>query len=162
MRIILPILLILATCFSENALRFCSWFSKQRTRRQSSLKITLAGGALILLASTAFAAPIQWTQHSGVGTGNSYGASAIAADHAGDLIVTGRVTHNPQAGNPDYYLYAAKHAGTDGHLLWEYTAPSTGGTSNDYGELVRVDSANNAVVASIHNSRIHVMKFSGS
>ena len=110
---------------------------------------------LLLLAGTSFAAPIQWTHRTRAG-------AAIAADHAGDLIVTGRVTNNPQAGNPDYYLYTAKHAGTDGHLLWEYTAPNTGGTSNDDGRIVRVDSADNVVVAGLHSSRIHMVKYSGS
>jgi hypothetical protein len=77
------------------------------------------------------------------------------------VIVTGRVTHNPQAGNPDYYLYTAKYAGTDGHLLWEYTAPPRT-SANDTGWIVRADSANNVVVAGRQNSRLSVVKYSGS
>jgi hypothetical protein len=124
--------------------------------------VALAGAALILVASAAFADPIRWTHRTGIGSGYRYSAGGIASDQAGDLIVTGRVSHNPQSGNPDYYFYAAKHAGTDGHLLWEYTAPSTVGPSNDFGGYVRIDSANNALVAGLHDSRIHIMKFSGS
>jgi hypothetical protein len=110
---------------------------------------------LLLLVSTAVAAPIQWTHRT-------RGETAIAADHAGDLIVTGRGTDDPQAGNPEYYIYTAKHSGTDGHLLWEKSVPPTGGSYNDDARIVRVDSANNVLVASRHSSRIHLVKYSGS
>jgi hypothetical protein len=121
----------------------------------------LVCGVLILFVSTAVAAPIEWVQRTGVGKGYSYEATAIAADHAGDIFVTGRVSHNPDAGNPDYYLYTAKHAAADGHLLWEYTAPPSGGTSYDIGRIVRVDAAGDVIVASLHDARLHVVKFSG-
>lgn len=131
-------------------------------RRRNSLTGSLAGAAMVLLVASSLAAPIQWTQRIGLGTGYRYGAAAITADHSGDLILSTRVTHNPQAGNPDFYLYVAKHSGADGHLVWEYTAPPTGATSSDLGGQSQIDSANNVVVANRHDSRIHLVKFRGA
>jgi hypothetical protein len=47
--------------------------------------------ALILLASTAFAVPIQWTNTTGGTQYPDYEAGAVAADQAGGVVVTGSV-----------------------------------------------------------------------
>ena len=75
-----------------------------------------------------------------------YGAADIATDQAGDVIVTGRMSNNRNTGNPDYYLYTSKHAGSDGHLLWQYTASSRA-IAQDIARIVRVDGAKNVIVA---------------
>lgn len=130
--------------------------------RPPFLLSAVAVAALFLQAfSSAIASPIQWTQTTNATTTKSYNTGGIAADPTGNVIVTGRETTNAQASNSDYYIYAAKYAGADGHLLWEYTAPPRG-NANDTGRIVRVDSANNVIVGGVQDSRIHILKLSAS
>jgi uncharacterized delta-60 repeat protein len=75
------------------------------------------------------------------------GASAVAVDGSGNVVVTG----NSVGGNGIANYYTAKYAAASGALLWEkrYNGPANSG---DYAYAVAVDSSGNVVVTgSSHN-----------
>ncbi|MBK8095185.1 MAG: choice-of-anchor D domain-containing protein [Verrucomicrobiaceae bacterium] len=83
----------------------------------------------------------QWVQrYNGPANGNDY-AIATVVDSASNAIVTGMSIGS--GGNED--CYTAKYAAADGALLWEkrYNGPAN---SNDRGNSVAVDSADNVII----------------
>ena len=116
----------------------------QAARRGRYMLIVVA--MLPLLVTSTPAAPIQWMRFTGGWTTDSYRAGAIRADAAGDVIVTGNVTHNAQARPQHYSIYTAKYSGADGRPLWEHTGPLNSHMHGG-GKIVRVDTANDVVVA---------------
>src|SRR5438094_536936 len=125
---------------------------------KKSLTIATSGLALALLfgglSSTTLADQVWFQRYSGAGRMNR--ATAVAADSAGNVAVTGfsdNATDDPNnygfnssspyydaLGTADYYT--AKYAAGDGHLLWEkrYNGPANG---DDVATDVKMDTAGN-------------------
>jgi len=96
-----------------------------------------AGGSDVLIAKYNSAGALQWDRTLG-GTGSDIG-NAVAIDSANNIIVVG-YTNSDGAGG--YDLLIAKY-NSAGALQWDRTL---GGTGNDRGNAVAIDSANNIIV----------------
>jgi uncharacterized delta-60 repeat protein len=96
-----------------------------------------AGSNDLLIAKYNSAGALQWDRTLG-GTGNDYG-NAVAIDSANNIIVTGFTTSDG-AGSNDLLIAKYNSAGA---LQWDRTL---GGTGNDVGMAVAIDSANNIIV----------------
>jgi len=96
-----------------------------------------AGYRDILIAKYNSAGALQWDRTLG-GTGQDQGF-AVAIDSANNIIVTGR-TSSDGAGSSDVLIAKYNSAGA---LQWDRTL---GGTANDYGYGVAIDSADNIIV----------------
>jgi uncharacterized delta-60 repeat protein len=97
-----------------------------------------AGGNDFLIAKYNSAGALQWDRTLG-GTGND-GCTAVAIDSANNIIVVGYTTSDG-AGGVDVLIAKYNSAGA---LQWDRTL---GGTVNEAGNAVAIDSADNIIVA---------------
>jgi uncharacterized delta-60 repeat protein len=96
-----------------------------------------AGGLDVLIAKYNSAGALQWDRTLG-GTGSDLGY-AVAIDSANNIIVVGE-TNSDGAGGDDLLIAKYNSAGA---LQWDRTL---GGTGNDVGYAVAIDSADNIIV----------------
>jgi uncharacterized delta-60 repeat protein len=96
-----------------------------------------AGGRDLLIAKYNSAGALQWDRTLG-GTGSDIG-NAVAIDSADNIIVTGS-TDSDGAGSIDFLIAKYNSAGS---LQWDRTL---GGTGDDVGYAVAIDSADNIIV----------------
>jgi uncharacterized delta-60 repeat protein len=96
-----------------------------------------AGGSDLLIAKYNSSGTLQWDKTLG-GSGNDYG-QGVAVDSANNIIVCGR-TESDGAGGFDFLIAKYNSSGT---LQWDKTL---GGSGNDVGYSVTVDSSYNIIV----------------
>lgn len=99
-------------------------------------------------------------RYNGPGNYNDWG-TGIVVDRNGNVVVTGII-----AAGSSYDIYIAKHAGTDGSVLWQSTHGNSG-TGDDAPAGVALDTTGNVILvgsspdASNSESNLLTLKFAG-
>jgi uncharacterized delta-60 repeat protein len=99
---------------------------------------------------------LLWENRYNSPSNRSEAATALAVDHEGNAIVTGRASNGS---NTDFYT--AKYAAANGAQLWErrYNSPAN---RDDLPAAVACDSSGNAIVAGISSNDLYVAKYAAA